>query len=685
MIRKTIEKTAIYKQPTVDLRNPEIHVLPNRSFEIKKLQQVVNPFDGNKEELFVFGQVVGGWLLVEKNYYRYVEQGPLCPICYDELEACPDLSRPSKLMTLPCCQKKIHGECWYNQVKSFDCEGGLYSETHSVCPYCRKNYWDTQRYYYSWTGSQFYNTYCDVPGFNCRQWRSHLRKVIALREETQKLLKEKDNEVEPEEQGGWALFICKTCKKPHIPGKLSCAEELNLDLSKKDFECDECKWARSNTKDHRCFIHGKKYAMFKCDSCCSLATWDCFSNHYCDRCHRNASGYKNYPCPGKDKCPLGIAHPPNSHGVHQDADVGFVVGCAKCLDPNYEVNQSYSENAPDPFRARDLDNNENIQMFQYAAPPSKEEIAKLKKEFEEKQLAMKLENERLEKELLTQKLAKENYEKLQKQFLKKIVEKKDPAQAPELEKNLNLEEDEEISVDFVGFNLFYDSESEEEEEEEEYEDIRGFHLFDSSEDEEDSEQINVDLRAYNIEQVEQDDNDLIGFHLFDEYYSSVDENIFGGEDEEIDFDLGEQEEEENSIDLVGFDLFYDSEEESEESDLDLKGFDLFPENESETEGEEEGEEEKIDLQKIDIFDENEEEGKENMVDEMLDLIEISTNDELNVPELPVIDENLLGLFAPPMMVKRSSCCSLDSVLSEDTLNLLNFNKGFGHGSFVEAI
>merc|ERR1712107_837036 len=43
----------------------------------------------------------------------------------------------------------------------------------------------------------------------------------------------------------------------------------------------------------------------------------------------------------------------------------------------------------------------------------------------------------------------------------------------------------------------------------------------------------------------------------------------------------------------------------------------------------------------------------------------------------------LDLVAPPMMIKNSSCCSVDSVLSEDTLNLLNFNKGFG--GFVEVI
>merc|ERR1712013_638090 len=95
-------------------------------------------------------------------------------------------------------------------------------------------------------------------------------------------------------------------------------------------------------------------------------------------------------------------------------------------------------------------------MFQYAAPPSKEEIAKLKKEYEEKELAIKLENERLHKELLEKRLEKEKEEQAQAEA---------QAQGAELEIDLGLGEDEEVSVDLGGFNLFADVSSDSEIEE----------------------------------------------------------------------------------------------------------------------------------------------------------------------------------------------------------------------------
>ncbi len=50
-----------------------------------------------------------------------------------------------------------------------------------------------------------------------------------------------------------------------------------------------------------------------------------------ERCHNNAHRPKDYPCPGADKCPLGIDHPPNKPGVHGQVDNGFVIGCVQCF------------------------------------------------------------------------------------------------------------------------------------------------------------------------------------------------------------------------------------------------------------------------------------------------------------------------------------------------------------------
>jgi hypothetical protein len=88
-----------------------------------------------------------------------------------------------------------------------------------------------------------------------------------------------------------------------------------------------------STGGDRCKEHGPKFALFKCDSCCNMATFDCCYNHYCDRCHDLASAAKDFPCPGPGKCPLGKPHAKNLEAKHCVGEPinGFVVGCTKCL------------------------------------------------------------------------------------------------------------------------------------------------------------------------------------------------------------------------------------------------------------------------------------------------------------------------------------------------------------------
>merc|ERR1711988_782882 len=77
--------------------------------------------------------------------------------------------------------------------------------------------------------------------------------------------------------------------------------------------------------------------MFKCDSCCDIAVWNCENHHYCERCHGMAFEPKNFPCPGGDLCPLGMPHPRNLEADLTPARENdthhkpFVVGCAACL------------------------------------------------------------------------------------------------------------------------------------------------------------------------------------------------------------------------------------------------------------------------------------------------------------------------------------------------------------------
>jgi len=106
--------------------------------------------------------------------------------------------------------------------------------------------------------------------------------------------------------------------------------------------------------------HGPMFAVYKCDSCCNVASWICGGgNHYCDRCHSDPSSEKHYPCPGPGLCPLGMAHPPNGPGVLGYGAPGFVVGCTACMgcvDRNEEKDSEWGEDHSgwvEPVKPRD--------------------------------------------------------------------------------------------------------------------------------------------------------------------------------------------------------------------------------------------------------------------------------------------------------------------------------------------
>lgn len=96
--------------------------------------------------------------------------------------------------------------------------------------------------------------------------------------------------------------------------------------------CHECSYSMQARK---CDKHGARYAVYKCDCCCSIATYDCGGNHYCDQCHATPyDGAKlRQHCRGRpeDKCPLGVPHPQNVPRQHNKPKNGYVVGCTKCL------------------------------------------------------------------------------------------------------------------------------------------------------------------------------------------------------------------------------------------------------------------------------------------------------------------------------------------------------------------
>jgi len=128
-----------------------------------------------------------------------------------------------------------------------------------------------------------------------------------------------------------AAFLCTNCDQPFCGGKVECADS-KLEADK--LMCQSCSFVNSRSS-HKCKKHGVKYAVFKCNHCCSIATFDCSGNHYCDTCHRSPSDRKKLRahCRGRpeDKCPLSIPHPLNVPRNHGKTKTGFVVGCTKCL------------------------------------------------------------------------------------------------------------------------------------------------------------------------------------------------------------------------------------------------------------------------------------------------------------------------------------------------------------------
>ena len=142
-----------------------------------------------------------------------------------------------------------------------------------------------------------------------------------------------------------ACFFCHTCASPFCGGKRSCSDDDTIDLT--TLICSKCAF-EAIEQTRKCHKHGYKFAIYKCDSCCSPAEFDCRSNHYCRRCHDLAYNVKNFPCPGSGQCPLGIPHPPNRTAVH-NADgekniSGFVIGCVKCfVDAEREQDIQLSE------------------------------------------------------------------------------------------------------------------------------------------------------------------------------------------------------------------------------------------------------------------------------------------------------------------------------------------------------
>merc|ERR1712072_1393852 len=129
-----------------------------------------------------------------------------------------------------------------------------------------------------------------------------------------------------------ATFMCSICYEPFCGGRVDCAHQQ--DLSANDLRCNQCEWANHSgqARDQRCMLHGHRFAIFKCDFCCSVATYRCGGNaNFCERCHQQAYSNKYYPCPGPSSCSLGLPHPCILSEQGEGSIRSFVLGCSACL------------------------------------------------------------------------------------------------------------------------------------------------------------------------------------------------------------------------------------------------------------------------------------------------------------------------------------------------------------------
>ena len=79
---------------------------------------------------------------------------------------------------------------------------------------------------------------------------------------------------------------------------------------------------------YNCKKHGHKYITWKCYLCCSEALFRCGNSYLCELHHEGIKPWGSVEhCPGPDRCPLKIPHPPNSADPINSM---YPLGCSLC-------------------------------------------------------------------------------------------------------------------------------------------------------------------------------------------------------------------------------------------------------------------------------------------------------------------------------------------------------------------
>jgi hypothetical protein len=140
-----------------------------------------------------------------------------------------------------------------------------------------------------------------------------------------------------------AFYECFKCERPYFGGYKRCenaampaADAAGADADphegRRDLVCGGCV---PDTQKASCPAHGVDFVDYKCKFCCGIATYYCWGKtHFCTECHRRQDRGEFLTrkpvaeltaCPGSDRCPLGVEHPPNGTAE-------FALGCSLCRE-----------------------------------------------------------------------------------------------------------------------------------------------------------------------------------------------------------------------------------------------------------------------------------------------------------------------------------------------------------------
>lgn len=138
-----------------------------------------------------------------------------------------------------------------------------------------------------------------------------------------------------------SYYECYECKQPYFGGQKNCemAQEEAKEYKPQELVCGKCSAKNVGMGEVNCKKHGTDYIEFKCKFCCEIAQWFCWGNtHFCEKCHtrqNNGDYVSRKPkselprCPGAERCPLKIQHPPNGEE--------YSLGCSICRNERANV------------------------------------------------------------------------------------------------------------------------------------------------------------------------------------------------------------------------------------------------------------------------------------------------------------------------------------------------------------